>query len=638
MEKLPKALNDLKIFAAIFTISIIIFSHFYVFASTVGKQGALSESTPLSTEDVIVLFDDCEVTLKKNWDYTVYQHTRIKLLNDRACKVYSEIPVMINPYIEKVKKIKGYTIKADGKKIPCKRIHEQASGGAFSTYSGSVYKIMSMVGLEPGCEIDYETQIDVKDNSVLKNFHHEFVFSSTVPVKQNTYIVKCPEKVKLNIYSHGNAPEPQISYDKSTHKKVYRWELKDTPAIKWEEFIPPFRDVSTWVGVTTLTSWDAVASWWWNLIKDKIKISPKLKKITKELIKDNTVQEDKANIIFNYVQNKIGYLGIEIGSATYVPFSSTDVLKDMRGDCKGKVMLLLAMLKVAGIEAYPVLISPRSNAIFPDFVCTTSPNHVIAVAIIDDAKYWLDPTQDTIKFGKLHTIFQGSPAIIVRKDKSELVVTPIDSDGDNYIFVETSSEIDEEGSMKGEIVISADGWNAVLIRSIMKAFEKEYEEKVLTNFLNNFIARAKLVKYNFDYLEELDKPIKVNFEFLVDRWAQKTNDYMILSIPEPVEDDNSFMSSERTYPVHFGYTSRFIQKHTIKLPEKYIMEAVPKDYTFENKIGILKVIYSFSEGAFKIKKEESMKLLKVQLRDYPELTKYLDNKRKKNREQFILKK
>ena len=75
------------------------------------------------------------------------------------------------------------------------------------------------------------------------------------------------------------------------------------------------------------------------------------------LTKGLTSDEDKLRAIFNDVALHIHYVGLEFGIGRYQPHPADDVLSNEYGDCKDKHTLLAALLKAAGIEAWPVLIS-----------------------------------------------------------------------------------------------------------------------------------------------------------------------------------------------------------------------------------------------------------------------------------------
>ena len=58
-----------------------------------------------------------------------------------------------------------------------------------------------------------------------------------------------------------------------------------------------------------------------------------------------------------FVQDDIRYLGIEVGMARRRPTAPDQVFEQRYGDCKDKTALLVAMLRLGGLAAYPALVS-----------------------------------------------------------------------------------------------------------------------------------------------------------------------------------------------------------------------------------------------------------------------------------------
>ncbi|MDB5694209.1 MAG: tetratricopeptide repeat protein, partial [Alphaproteobacteria bacterium] len=94
------------------------------------------------------------------------------------------------------------------------------------------------------------------------------------------------------------------------------------------------------------------------------------------------------------VQDRVRYFALAIGDGGYVPEKADRTWSRKYGDCKGKTVLLLALLKDLGVEAEPVLVSSESG----DLIGARLPqvaafNHVIVRARIDGRSYWLDGTR-----------------------------------------------------------------------------------------------------------------------------------------------------------------------------------------------------------------------------------------------------
>ncbi|HWC66215.1 MAG TPA: DUF3857 domain-containing protein, partial [Thermoanaerobaculia bacterium] len=90
-----------------------------------------------------------------------------------------------------------------------------------------------------------------------------------------------------------------------------------------------------------------------------------------------------------WVQDRVRYVALEVGEGGYAARPPALVAQRLFGDCKDKAFLTIALLRRAGIEAYPVLALPREfGSVDPDFPTPAAFNHlIVAVKLPDGARY-----------------------------------------------------------------------------------------------------------------------------------------------------------------------------------------------------------------------------------------------------------
>ena len=94
------------------------------------------------------------------------------------------------------------------------------------------------------------------------------------------------------------------------------------------------------------------------------------------------------------VEDQVRYLALAMGEGNYVPMSADEVWRSRYGDCKGKTVLLLALLKGLNIEAEPVLVSTQwGDGLDAQLPLLAWFDHVIVRANVDGAPYWMDGTR-----------------------------------------------------------------------------------------------------------------------------------------------------------------------------------------------------------------------------------------------------
>lgn len=94
------------------------------------------------------------------------------------------------------------------------------------------------------------------------------------------------------------------------------------------------------------------------------------------------------------VEDKTRYFFIGLGEGGYVPAKADETWQRRFGDCKGKTVLLLALLKELGIQAEPALVSlGGGDGLNERLPSLGAFNHVIVRATIGGKVYWLDGTR-----------------------------------------------------------------------------------------------------------------------------------------------------------------------------------------------------------------------------------------------------
>lgn len=99
----------------------------------------------------------------------------------------------------------------------------------------------------------------------------------------------------------------------------------------------------------------------------------------------------RAMAALRLVQDQVRYVALVMGDGNYLPASAEQTWTRRYGDCKGKSVLLVALLRGLGIEAEPMLVNAGQadgmDGRLPQF---RQFNHVIVRARIDGRSYWLD--------------------------------------------------------------------------------------------------------------------------------------------------------------------------------------------------------------------------------------------------------
>lgn len=350
-----------------------------------------------------------------------------------------------------------------------------------------------------------------------------------------------------------------------------------------------------------------------------------------KLLSGISVQNERIAAVFNYVKSNVKW-------NDFKGYSCNDGVKKAYKDKVGNTaeinLMLTAMLRFAGFNANPVLVSTRDNGI-AFFPSRTAFNCVIAAVETPEGLILLDATE---KF--------SVPNILPLRDLN-WVGRLIRKDG-------TSNEVDlmpkilSKESTNLSIVLKTDGSVEGKIRRqltdyVALGFRKEYGNTNNDNYLEKLENNNNNIEIT-DYVRENDldfsKPIVESYSFKDTKSIEIINDKMYISpMLFLINKENPFKQEVREYPVDFGYP--MVSKYTIsiEIPEGYVLESIPASInigTGEN-IGTFKFLMVSTDNKIQSTIQSTINTAIVPSDFYPNLKGFYQQMIDKQNEKIVLK-
>jgi len=550
----------------------------------------LSQAQTISS-GAIILLDNVQDSFDNQGKEKLYSHTRIKVLNQKGIQEFGEVVIPFSTEFERLKVLHAFTLLPDGTKIePNSKAYNIVSPPFIKNapiYSDLKYQTISMPALCPGAIIDYAYEIKTIKPYMKGNFWSGNLFQQYYPVKKAIYKLNIPvgKKIKINYKNFDSVPK----VEKIKDKKIYSWELKDLSAIDEEPNAPPLGEIAARVAISSISDWNKVASWYTKLAKGTTQPGKAIEKKAQELTTGLNNSWEKIRAIYNYVATNIRYVGVEFGISGYKPHPASQTFHLKYGDCKDHSTLLISMLKVVGIDAYPVLIPTSSiSDLDVDFPSPGSFNHEIAAVKLNDKFIFLDSTAETASCGVLPPSDQGRKVLIVDGEKAILAKTPVLSSKINQENFYGNFKINKDGALEGQAKLSYSGVYAIFKRhEFLYATEKERRQSLEASAskINPGISISNVYISNFHDLNQ--SKVTVSFNLRDNQFATKTAHMLLFHPPVIIYTrlSGQVSSQKRKYPYCIGYR---MEKHTraiINLPYGYTLFFMPEDYIYENKVG-----------------------------------------------------
>lgn len=158
------------------------------------------------------------------------------------------------------------------------------------------------------------------------------------------------------------------------------------PRFVWERIVQ-FSDFRNWSEVSALLE---------PLYSDASQLAPD-SQVLEEAQRIAAAYPDKASraqAALELVQRQIRYVYVGLNGGNLTPVDADTTWERRYGDCKGKTVLLLALLEALDIKAYPVLAHNQGgdDGLDERLPSPGAFDHVLVQAMIDGETYWLDGT------------------------------------------------------------------------------------------------------------------------------------------------------------------------------------------------------------------------------------------------------
>ena len=490
-----------------------------------------------------------------------------------------------------------------------------------------------------GCIIDYAYSTNNLGHVMQGEFWRQVYFQGQHPVQYYRFTVHIPKKKQL-YYQVSGAPaaatdtqsdssfldiEPTMT--ESNYSRTYTFEARDVPPLKDEYLMPAPQDLAYNISISSLDSWDELATWYATLIREQDEITPKIEEKTKQLLSGAWTRKEKVKRLYEYVATNIQYYGYELGIWAIKPYPADIVLEVGAGDCKDKTTLLSTMLASAGINAYPVLISAGDmrgvNAHLSDGGAEVKAvpslayfNHMILVVEgdKDDELIWLDPTAETCAFGDLPAGDQDRWTLIINPRFLTENKAPEQKAGDiqNQLYrfqkspsldatsnlkrVHTDIKVKKDLSVSVRQELTVTGSFNMRLRSRLRHLQTAEEKSEFLHKALELDARAKIEDFKVSELSELEGELKVELTWSCKEYLYAIGSQFVLELPLVKHPYAELLSEERRmYPAAIGKALTLEDKITVSTEAPFKIDIVPEEQTLKTDVAEIQLRYAKSK-------------------------------------------
>lgn len=535
-------------------------------------------------------------------------HERIKIYNkegyDWAIKKISLYDVS-NTSQQKIEGLKGYTYTlVDGEIQKDKLRNENIFEKRTSKYYASC--TFTMPGLSEGCVIEFEYSIKSPFLSI-----EDVVLQYQIPINQIEVDIITPE-----FYNYNKVVNPKSSFlpkinesQKVRDEKILTKQrtvaktsttkfsesnlafkenvvsvyMEDIPALKEEPFIDNLNNYRALIAFeyafyrgpdlkikSVATSWERVTETIYNDEDFGGQLNKKryFEEAVDAAIAKATSDDEKILLIFNLVKSKVKF-------NDYIGFIAENGVKKAFKEGTGNVadinLMLVAMLRYAGVNANPVLVSTKDNGV-PLFPTRSGFNYVICAVEAQDSVLLLDASSRFTKPNIIPEYVINWQGRLIREDGSSTWIS-LSPSVQSKDIVSASVQINADLSMEGKLRKALTAYQALSYRNNKAGLTNESLVQIIEKGNAGLVVSDLEVKN----VNNVYKPIMQSYNFTLDGAVEDIAGNLYISpLLFLTSEENPFTQDSRAYPVDFvcPLSDKYIVN--IDIPEGYQLESLPE--------------------------------------------------------------
>ncbi|WP_128331756.1 transglutaminase domain-containing protein [Apibacter sp. HY039] len=571
----------------------LMYSQKYTFGK-ISIQDIEEQESKIETEaPAEIIYRDVYIEVDISGKMEIQVTERLKIYNKDLAENYLTYQIPLHKQVNKQEDISGFKASTynliDGKIVETKIKSSQ-------TFTEEKHKYLNFYKF---------TFPDVRNGSILEykyTLHSPFIFeipeqyfNYKIPLREINYQVRIPQAFYYvpdlrgeNIHKLDIKTESQQSPN-GYPISIYNLNLKEVKSYQEEPFVLNYNNIRTSVRYELVkiqyegktpksfaTTWEEIAK---TLLKNdnfNFYISTRhFQNILLTILEGKQTNEEKAKAILTYIQEN--YVWNEYNSI----MSNQNInktVKEKTGNSADLNLLLVAMLREAGIDANPVVLSTVSNGMLNySFPSLQKLNYVIAGYYDNQQLQLLDATS---KYSSLNLIPKRAlnhRGIYIKKD--------------NVHIVNLSNKIKSTSAYMLKYEIKDDFEFAGTLAKRNTHYLSMTDNEAYNNNQSEFQSNLKK-NYNLsmDKLEIASgkNSFRYSFNFSSVSGAERIGEKIIFNPLIFLQDKEQIFKSEtRSYPIELGSAFKQTKNVTITLPKGYKVDALPKShkYILEENLG-----------------------------------------------------
>ena len=396
---------------------------------------------------------------------------------------------------------------------------------------------LSIPGLEIGDVVHVAALNTIYKARVPDTWADLNVFESTSPLLSYTYEVAAPTNRPLQHILLRAPVSNTVAYAVRTlpdGRLLHRWTIHDVPQMFPEPEMPALDTVVQRLLLSTATDWPALSRWYAKLCQPRLDaVTPEMRATVSNLVAGIADRDAQVRALFKFVSQDVRYMGITAENVApgYEPHDVCMTFSNRYGVCRDKAALLVAMLRLAGFEAYPVLINVGSK-MDPEGPLPYFNHAIVGVAKPGGGYILMDPTNENTR--DLFPAYLGNRSYLVANPTGDaLRVSEVIPAERQLVRIRTRGTLDDAGTLALDVTIAFEGINDSAYRGKFLRQKPEERRQFFEGLLKTRLAGAEITAFRLtpEQLQNTAEPLVVTLSCRVRDYPVAGAGVTLLSLP-----------------------------------------------------------------------------------------------------------
>ena len=550
----------------------------------------------MDNANAVVRLNEVIVSLKSSSQMSIKEKRIITILNkkgnenidafvyyDRNVKIKTLQVLAFDALGNQIKKIK----KNDFKDVSA------VDGGTL--YSDSRVKYLEYTPIDYPYTIQFTCETTTGNTAFIPSFVP--IDDYFVSTEVSTYALNYPTNITIR-KKEKNIENRDIEIEAVAGRIFYK--TKNMNALKPEEYSPPFREIIPKIlvaaneftyegGYAEAENWNDFGKWvYFDLIESTIDLPESTAVYIQDLVKDEKTDIGKAKKIYQYVQDKVRYISVQVGIGGWKPFNASEVDRLGYGDCKGLTNYTMSLLKAVGVNSnFTLLFAGNSQRdIEKDFTIMQANHAILSIPQKNKEDIWLECTSQKLPFGFIGDFTDNRDVLVISPQGGQIKHTKKYTTEENTQLIKANYKVFDDGTIDVNATLKSKG-----IQYDDKYWLETETERDLDKHYKNRWGYINDISINEISIVNDKESIVFNetVRFKAINYSKIIANRMLLTVN--ALNRNTHIPDRyrnRKLPLKIKRGFKDIDEVEITLPQNYKVESLPNKKIIENKFGSYK--------------------------------------------------